>query len=497
MSLKHLANNLAAHGRHGDTELVHMSKDEVKALHGLASIGGTRLTRNPHTGLEEAFNLSSLIPIAAGVAGSFVGMPWLGAVAAGALTAAQTGSLEKGLVSGLGSYALGGLGGAALGAGSNALASTAAEGATQAGTQAATEAASTGATQGAADTLAQTATGYGGTVPSGVLPGIAPGANVGAQLGTGASGSLSAPNMDTALSSQFPNLSSAQIAQATSEGTPDLMAQRASMMNQFGQANYAMNPTGGVTPAAPVGGQFNPSAMDKLSALGAGDYMNIAKENPGAVLGAGSMLMNAMSSPQGAPQPQKQDYGPLSRATLVPDYYTRNSRQFAEGGLATLDSRYACGGMVSFDTGGQVDPGQTPGNNQFFPQANMASPMYSQATQVPMERSVLRSGYEQPTNDYGDQTFAQGGLASLQGRALRGPGDGMSDNIPATIEGKQPARLADGEYVVPADGVSHIGNGSTEAGTRKLDQMMSRIRKARTGNAKQGKQINANKFMPA
>lgn len=81
-------------------------------------------------------------------------------------------------------------------------------------------------------------------------------------------------------------------------------------------------------------------------------------------------------------------------------------------------------------------------------------------------------------------------------RLLKGPGDGMSDNIPATISGKQPARLADGEFVVPADVVSHLGNGSTEAGAKVLHAMMTKVRKERTGNPKQGKQINAHKFVP-
>lgn len=82
-------------------------------------------------------------------------------------------------------------------------------------------------------------------------------------------------------------------------------------------------------------------------------------------------------------------------------------------------------------------------------------------------------------------------------RLLRGPGDGMSDNIPATIAGKQPARLADGEFVIPADVVSHLGNGSTEAGAKILHAMMTKVRKERTGNPKQGKQINPRKFVPA
>jgi len=81
-------------------------------------------------------------------------------------------------------------------------------------------------------------------------------------------------------------------------------------------------------------------------------------------------------------------------------------------------------------------------------------------------------------------------------RLLKGPGDGMSDNIPATIGDRQPARLADGEFVVPADVVSHLGNGSTDAGAKHLYNMMDRVRKARTGNKKQGKQIKPNKFLP-
>ena len=76
-----------------------------------------------------------------------------------------------------------------------------------------------------------------------------------------------------------------------------------------------------------------------------------------------------------------------------------------------------------------------------------------------------------------------GGIATLGGyasggnpRLLRGPGDGMSDNIPATISGKQPARLADGEFVIPADVVSKIGNGSSNAGAKILDEFMRVIR---------------------
>jgi hypothetical protein len=73
----------------------------------------------------------------------------------------------------------------------------------------------------------------------------------------------------------------------------------------------------------------------------------------------------------------------------------------------------------------------------------------------------------------------------------------MSDSIPATIGRKQPARLADSEFVVPADVVSHLGNGSTDAGAKRLYEMMDRVRKARTGRKSQGREINPNKYMPA
>lgn len=98
--------------------------------------------------------------------------------------------------------------------------------------------------------------------------------------------------------------------------------------------------------------------------------------------------------------------------------------------------------------------------------------------------------------------FAVGGAVprmqyAAGGKLLNGPGDGMSDDIKANIDGEQEARLADGEFVVPADVVSHLGNGSTKAGAQKLYAMMDRVRKARTGSTKQGREINPNKFIPA
>jgi len=102
--------------------------------------------------------------------------------------------------------------------------------------------------------------------------------------------------------------------------------------------------------------------------------------------------------------------------------------------------------------------------------------------------------------------YAMGGLGTLGGfsdggRLLKGPGDGVSDSIPATIGRKQqPARLADGEFVVPARIVSELGNGSTDAGARKLYAMMDRVQRARgktTGKNKVAANSRAEKYLPA
>jgi hypothetical protein len=96
------------------------------------------------------------------------------------------------------------------------------------------------------------------------------------------------------------------------------------------------------------------------------------------------------------------------------------------------------------------------------------------------------------------QTLAAGGIAQLKaGKYLNGASDGMADKVPANIDGMQEARLSDGEFVVPADVVSHLGNGNSDAGAKVLKDMMSRVRKERTGNKKQGKEIDPKKFLPA
>lgn len=105
--------------------------------------------------------------------------------------------------------------------------------------------------------------------------------------------------------------------------------------------------------------------------------------------------------------------------------------------------------------------------------------------QGPQEQTLTVSG------------MAQGGLTSIasKGMYLGGSTDGMADQIPATIDNNQPAALSDGEFVVPADVVSHLGNGNSDAGAQNLYSMMDRVRTDRTGNPNQGRQIDPNKYL--
>jgi hypothetical protein len=106
--------------------------------------------------------------------------------------------------------------------------------------------------------------------------------------------------------------------------------------------------------------------------------------------------------------------------------------------------------------------------------------------------------------DTKSQNLAGGGLAGLNAfkaggspRFLKGGGDGMSDDIPAMIGKQQKAALSDGEFVVPADVVSHLGNGSSRAGAKKLYAMMDNIRQARTGKKRQAPEVKPDRYMPA
>ena len=205
--------------------------------------------------------------------------------------------------------------------------------------------------------------------------------------------------------------------------------------------------------------------------------------------------------------PKKDPYsGALSRFNYNPDTYIPwSSRRMAEGGIAgtgNLNLQIPLNlGNSNQGVGSYPASGGFNGSNGNVPQAG-PSTFPSPLSIGSSNNSVMNTGNTTVGDNPLVSGMAGGGIASLGGysdggRMLQGPGDGMSDNIPATIGGKQPARLADGEFVVHADVVSHLGNGSTDAGAKQLYSMMNKVRKARTGRKEQGREINAHRYMPA
>lgn len=157
---------------------------------------------------------------------------------------------------------------------------------------------------------------------------------------------------------------------------------------------------------------------------------------------------------------------------------------------------------------GAYDPERRPGSGgqRYFSDTRYAAPegvaAARQAAQQEAE-GLAAMNRENPTQEPAKYAGGGdiGGIAMLAKggapRYLNGASDGMADKIPARIDGGQEARLSHGEFVIPADVVGHLGNGNSEAGAQRLYDMMDRIRKARTGTPKQGKQINPNKFLPS
>ena len=202
--------------------------------------------------------------------------------------------------------------------------------------------------------------------------------------------------------------------------------------------------------------------------------------------------------------PNANPYQPYSNAST-------SERNWFTGGLeAQPVYRAAAGGLTALAVGGPVEQmsaiNSTSGNTM-YPMAGINTPMYSNPMMSrPQAINVIKSGVDTNVDPYtGEEKFAVGGLSNLGdysdgGRLLRGPGDGVSDSIPASIGDRRPARLADGEFVVPARIVSELGNGSTEAGARKLYAMMDRVQNARkksVGQKKVAVDSKADKLLPA
>jgi hypothetical protein len=474
-----------------------MTHGELKSLNDLAMAHGGHLTINPHTGLPEAGFLKAMLPmilgagLAAATAGTSLAVSpaMAGLVVGGGYTAA-TGSLKKGLMAGLGAY-----GGAGMGS------SLAASG-TQAGTTAAgTEAATAGTTGAEAEVARQNAA-------------IA---QQNAQNAATASGRMTPQQMEQMISNKITPYNPTQVAEMSEN-----------LANQAGSKISSANPyatpftTGTQTALAnPVSTGFN-TATGSLQ--GAKDFV-MANKAPLAAAGVTALVntddKKPPSTPTDADQGQRYDFqaNPTAAATgtvpnpNIPSYEQMMSNPSNFG----AEQRYFNPQYIKRAAGGPVETMSNQaamGANTMYPMANMATSSFATPYQNPVSTNMLAptadtgvgmngepsmQGTRMATGGISDAGYNLGGYSD-GGRLLRGPGDGVSDDIPAMIGQKQPARLADGEFVVPARIVSELGNGSTEAGARKLYAMMDRVQSARkktVGKDRIAHNSRADKYLPA
>jgi hypothetical protein len=442
MSLELAAQHLASRGRKGDSMLVHMAPEEVSGLQALARAGGGTLTINPDTGLPEANFLKRMLPmiIGAGLAAATGGTslaltPGMIGLGLGGLETARTGSLEKGLMAGLGAYGGAGLAGGLMGAGAGAQTAAAQQAAMKAVPESALSAGATEPITGA----------IGQGIQAGAAPGVAaPGVS---QYALG-NGTMYGGGTGLTAGGSGLGFSPATAASQTATITPELTRQ--GVLNQAAlDATNSFTPTGGMTQLKAGLGNLNALPVKDMAKYG------LAALNPTL------QPDEAKSFDGGGPNPYEFEYDPNNQI------YTRvpvGTRQ--RDILRPTTPMMAAGGPIE----------EMSDRNQM--QTMMAN---------------------------GGQMFAAGGISHLGdysdgGRLLKGPGDGVSDSIPATIANKRPARLADGEFVVPARIVSELGNGSTGAGARKLYAMMDRVQKARgktTGKGRVAVNSRAEKLLPA
>jgi hypothetical protein len=230
---------------------------------------------------------------------------------------------------------------------------------------------------------------------------------------------------------------------------------------------------------------------------------------------------------------QRYSYSPgVAKPLPAPDVLTYEDMLNKQGNFGKQQNYYpnqgytpisndAAKDLYHFAGGGPVEQMSnqaTLGTNTMYPMANMTTSSFATPYQTPQSTNMMASmapsgggtvnmmsgepnmqGTRLATGGISDAHYNLGGYSD-GGRLLRGPGDGVSDSIPAVIGKKQPARLADGEFVVPARIVSEIGNGSTEAGARKLYGMMDRVQAARgktVGKGKVAHNTRADKYLPA
>jgi hypothetical protein len=421
-----------------------MNSKEVAGLQALARSKGKSLTINPRTGLPEAFNLMQEL----GNVTSGVAAPVLGAVL---------------------DYYFPGLGAATIGAGIGATNYVA---------------------TGGKDPLRSVMGGLGGYGGASVMSSVTAGgeAAVGAESVEGLQAEAAKQGLTGAQADAYVQ---EQVAQRMINATPydKLIA---------GASNFAANPS--------------------MAALG-GKYAIGAAALPGVMDAARPKAVPTTAQKPQMIRPYKFDYNaqnpnnPLN-ASYVPGQDTSERKFFAPTMVPQTPYQAADGGIIALAGGGmpveQMSNNAAMGANTMYPMANTTTSSFATPYQAPVSTNMLAPSGDTPVGMNGEPSMqgtrmAAGGLSDLGGysdggRLLRGPGDGVSDSIPAQIGNRQPARLADGEFVVPARIVSELGNGSTEAGAKQLYKMLDRVQNARgktTAKGKVAKNTNAAKYLPA
>lgn len=541
MSIHDLAQHVQAHGRGNDTRLMHVTPKELGSLRALAQSRGGDLSTNPHTGLPEAGFLESMLPtlVGAGV-GIATGNPFIGAAVGGGLgMAANKGSLQSGIMAGLGSYGFGSLGAGLAEAGGSALASEAA--AAPAAMQAANiPAAAVGETYGAfGDVIPGTA--EAASNASAAVPGAAAQPAYQAPstwdkltkgfeatkfdadylkknmfpLGLGAAGLL--------LGSQDQNSTNPVSTQQTPYVRPYTYSK--TMNPNWGQPGQPYYSSQTMTPGTPIAaadtaGQtfFAAGGLTQNNGFPMSQQDHTQYAEP-TQMPVGAQAVNAdydtPTNPQtGMELPRLAAGGPPNQAVV--DYNNalmqRAQQEYSQPTLGVMQPRGA--GLAAAAQQQPYAPNMTPIQQpqSTSPATPVAVP--GQPGQVPMSWSfapdgsrVVQSWGYGPAGDNGmgggdgasaagtggggssgnggdgpGGGYAGGGMLghySDGGHLLRGPGDGISDSIPASIGGHQPARLANNEFVIPARIVSEIGNGSTDAGAKRLYDMMAKVQARR------------------
>jgi hypothetical protein len=571
MSLHDAAQHLASQGRYGDNMLVHMNPKEVAGLQALAEQKGVSLTRNPQTGMPEAFGLGDLNPfrivqgkgeigesgfgsvligaalMAAGVPPMVFGAQSALAGAAGAAlltggaSALMGGGVRGALSSGLGAY-----GGASMYGAMNpattsptptpqatpttpvvaaptepvvnavstnpnpALVNTTAVAPTQAATQVATAtpppgyfdntmtAAQNAVTPAQAEALKATTT----VTPTVTPTTTGPLTNAQVDVGLGKAGTYT-PVGETSLMDKTKAFGKEYAWPLAGLGALALTQEEPKGVEVEKQAPGKIRPyiydpkTGGLTQLRPYdapgyAGGGDVSMDPNMQQIPA--FEPVTRMADGGVSGSGSLNLNIPLNLGDGGGGSGGGYRPMGT-----------------GGNSTFNAPSVSGGMFGQAGAGgfgQPMPPQPFGGldfraaaanpqefQRFMQQAPRQEQMYPGSTMLSQMGGLMG----------GVMRFAGGGISHLGdysdgGRLLKGPGDGVSDSIPAQIGDKQPARLADGEFVVPARIVSEIGNGSTNAGARKLYAMMDRVQNARkktTGKNKVAANPRADKYLPA